>query len=92
VRAAVGTVTGIVARFTCAVSPLRTAHASNAHIQSGRLGGRSRAGIGVSSACVIVVPYRRSGTGASGVITGWKSVSSWFHESQSLANASALVI
>ncbi len=56
VRAAVGTVTVIVARFICAVSPVRRAHASNAHIQAGSPGGRSAGGMTVRSACVIVAP------------------------------------
>ena len=56
VRATVGTVTVIDARFICFVSPERIAQASSAPIHGGSPGGRSHAGIAARSASVIVSP------------------------------------
>ena len=56
VRATVGTVTVIVARFICLVVPVRAAQASSASIHGGNPGGRSRSGIGARSAGTSVVP------------------------------------
>ena len=56
VRAAVGTVTVIVARWTCFDVPVRRAHVASANIQSGRPGGRSAGGMAVRSSLTMVVP------------------------------------